>query len=484
MRNAGILVVFGLAACGTDYATTPPPDAAPPAPAVTWYQDAAPIVSKHCMSCHQPGGIAPFSLTDYQSAHDNAQRMMGQIEAGTMPPFDAREDPDCTPRFGWKDDPRLSAQEIQTLQNWVAGGLAEGTVAPVPQPPDTSLQGVTKTLSPVVPFSASGDRDQFICYILDPQPGAGEWLTGLQVRPGNPDVVHHVVVAEMQAGTDQDALVAAHGIGMPWDCSTMGTPAGLVVTIWTPGNDAMQTPAGMAVPIVGGAKLVMQLHYHPAGTAHAPDATSLDLRTTLAWPQRMYFIGALGNATTAPDLLPDPDDRTSTPEFRIPANKADHVEHMRFTVGNLGVGSDLRVYSVNPHMHLIGTHIRGTITRATPTVDQPANECLANGLWNFDWQRTYYYDAPLDQLPLVQTGDVVDVTCHWNNTLDNPFVQRALADQGLGAPVDVTLGEGSSTDEMCLEIFGLSVPAPAQPMAITLPPAKLLQTPPLTRLNQ
>jgi hypothetical protein len=485
MRKAGILVVFGLTACGTDYATAPDAGQPPPPPAgATWYQDAAPIVSKHCMSCHQAGGIAPFALTDYQSAVDHAPDMLSQITAGTMPPFDAREDADCTPRFGWKDDPRLSAQEIQTLQTWVADGTAEGTVAPVPQPASTALQGVTATLSPVTPFAASGNRDQFICFILDPQPGAGEWLTGLQVRPGNPDVVHHVVVSELQAGTDQDAMVAAHGIGMPWDCSNMATPGGLVVTIWTPGNDAMQTPAGMAVPLVAGSKLVMQIHYHPAGVAHAPDSTSLDLRTTLAWPQRMYFIGALGNATTAPDLLPDPDDRTSTPEFRIPANKPDHYEHMRFTVGSLGTTSDLRVYSVNPHMHLIGTHIRGTITRIAPTATQPANECLANGLWNFDWQRTYYYNAPLDQLPQVQQGDVVDVTCHWDNTLDNPFVQRALADQGLGAPVDVTLGEGSSTDEMCLEIFGLSVPAPAQPMAITLPPAQLLQTPPLTQLNR
>jgi len=117
-------------------------------------------------------------------------------------------------------------------------------------------------------------------------------------------------------------------------------------------------------------------------------------------------------------------------------------------------------------MHLLGTHIRGTIARAAPTSGQPANECLANGLWNFDWQRTYIYDAPMDSLPTVAVGDTVSVQCHWNNTIENPFEQRALADQGLGEPVDVGLGEGSSTDEMCLEIFGLSIPAPAAPAAI------------------
>jgi len=482
MRTTSIFVVFGVAltaACGTDVQQDPPPPPPPPAPRATWYQDVAPVVSKHCMSCHQAGGIAPFSLTDYQSAVDHAHNMLAQIEAQTMPPFDAREESGCTPRFGWKDDPRLNTAEINTLQTWVEDGTAEGDVAPVPQPASTALSGVTQTLSPVAPFTSSGTRDQFICYILDPNT-AGTWLTGLQVRPGNPDVVHHVVVTEMAAGAAQDALVAAHGIGMPFDCSTIQTPGNLVVTIWTPGNDAMQTPAGMAVPVTGGAKFVLNIHYHPAGVQHAPDATSIDLRTSLAWPQRMYFIGALGNASTAPTLLPDPDDRTSSPEFRIPANKPDHTEHMRFTVAGLGTTSDLRVYSVNPHMHLIGTHINGTITRAAPSASQPASECLANGVWNFDWQRTYYYDAPLDQLPAVQDGDVVDIQCHWDNTIQNPFEQRALTDAGLGAPVDVTLGEGNSTDEMCLEIFGLSVPAPAAPM--TLPPSQLLQVPLLSRL--
>jgi hypothetical protein len=130
--------------------------------------------------------------------------------------------------------------------------------------------------------------------------------------------------------------------------------------------------------------------------------------------------------------------------------------------------TDVRVYSVNPHMHLLGTHIRGTISRPVAPSGEPASECLANGLWNFDWQRTYIYNAGMADLPTIEVGDTLGVQCHWNNTLANPFEQRALADQGLGEPVDVGLGEGSSTDEMCLEIFGLSIPAPADPAA-TIP---------------
>jgi len=460
-----------LAACGTD--VEPPVPDAPAGTQVTWYQDVAPIVSTHCMSCHQDGGIAPFSLTDYESARGNIQRMLTQVDQGTMPPFDAREDAACTPRFGWKDDPRLSAAEKQTLHDWFTQGVAEGEVAPVAPPPSTALSGVTKTLTPATGFAAMGDRDQFVCTVLDPQ-SAGTWVTGLQVRPGIPEVVHHVVVTELVAGTDQDTVVAAHGIGQPWDCSAEQQPGSIVVSIWTPGNQPMETPSDLAVPLLQGAKLVMQIHYHPAGGAYQPDATSIDLRTSSVWPKKMYFVGAFGNATAAPQLLADPDDRTSTPEFRIPANAADHEEHMRFTVPDLGTLTNVRLYSANPHMHLIGTHISGHIERPAARGTDPQNECLANGNWNFDWQRTYIYNAPLDQLPSVQKDDIIDVQCHWNNTLANPFVQRALADQGLNAPIDISLGEGGSTDEMCLEIFGIAVDAPPQPTARTAPDASML----------
>lgn len=451
-----------LIGCGTDVAEDdgPGPDTEPRA---TWYQDVAPIVAEHCMGCHQPGGIGPFDLTTYDMASENAGRMLDKIEKGEMPPFDAREEADCTPRFGWQEDPRLSDAEIDTIRTWIDDGLAEGTVAPIPDIPDTALEGVTKTLKPVVPYTAAGTRDQFICYVLDPQT-QGTWITGLQVRPGNPLVVHHVVVTELVPGAEHDATVAAHGIGMPWDCSDTPTPGGFVVNIWTPGNQPMQTTGELAVPLVANSKLVMQLHYHPTGNSAESDATSIDLRTSLAWPQKMYFVGAFGNEPTAPALLPESDDRTSIPEFRIPANAANHTEHMRITVPTLGDLQEVQLYSVNPHMHMIGTHISATVERPAARGNDPQTECLANGKWNFDWQRTYIYDAALAELPTLRPGDVIDLRCTWNNTLENPFVQRALADAGLVAPIDVNLGE-SSLDEMCLEIFGFSIDAPAQPAA-------------------
>lgn len=438
------------------------------APRATWYQDVAPLLSQRCNSCHAEGGIGPFPLTDYATAKANASRMMHQIEIGAMPPFDAREEADCTPRFSWVDDPRLSAEQKELLQAWIDDGFALGTEAAIPPPPSQELTGVSRTLIPDLGHATSGARDQFICYVLDPAVTSNvAWVNGLQVRPGLKEVVHHAVITELIAGAEQDALVAQHGIGKPFDCGTASVPAGYLVHIWTPGNQPMQTRPEIAVPIVRGAKLIMQIHYHPGGTTHAADRTAIDLRFSQEWPRKMYMATVFGNAAGAPVLQPGPGDRTG-PEFRIPANSAEHIERMRATVPAIG---DVRIFSVNPHMHLVGTHISASLERPTARGADPQKECLANGGWNFDWQRTYTYDAALDNLPSLAAGDVIEVTCRWNNTLANPFVQRMLKDANLPMQaIDVNLGE-QTVDEMCLEIFGLSINAPARPAAFAEPAA-------------
>src|SRR5688572_5835111 len=157
LLSIGLLSLLGVSACGTD--ESGPPD--PAESGVTFYQDVAPILSKHCMTCHQDGGIGPFVLTDYASAKEMATFAIDAINGGIMPPFDAREEADCTPRFGWVDDPRLSNREKETLQAWVDDGYLEGTQAEIPAVPLADLANPTMRLTPTTGHITSGDRDQF-----------------------------------------------------------------------------------------------------------------------------------------------------------------------------------------------------------------------------------------------------------------------------------------------------------------------------------
>ena len=445
--------LFALGACGSDPGGGA--DAGPSARA-TWYQDVAPIVAEHCMGCHREGGIAPFSLTEYEDAYELGSLMLYAVEQGIMPPWDAVDADDCTPRHGWKNDPRLSDAELETLRIWIEDGKVAGELDDVPEPPSTELEGITHSVTPEVGYVTSGDSDEFICFVLDPEVTQLRWMTGMQLIPGNPKVVHHAVTSVFPPGAELDALKDAVGVGQPFDCAAGATvPGSYLLNVWTPGQEPMETSPEVAIPVLAGSALVVQFHYHPAGMVNEPDASRIDLRLSATAPDLMYTIGAWGNAFQAPELLPGPNDPGGSPVFFIPADESDHSESMRFQV----VTEDTRRFPLlfaYPHMHYIGIGLKVRIERANPAPGEPASECLVNvDRWDFSWQRAYSYDAPIEDLPTVGNGDIVTVDCTYDNTMNNPFVEQALEELGLTDPIDVVLGE-ESLDEMCLGIFGIA----------------------------
>jgi hypothetical protein len=426
---------------------------------VTWHQDIAPIVHRRCTSCHRPGSIAPFSLETYAEAKATSGLLVTMVETGQMPPWSAVSTDDCSTRFGWQDDPRLTPDELDLLRAWHEDGAPEGDpakAAPLPGPFEGHLDGVTQTLAPPQPYTTSGTQDQQICFVLDPSIAAATWLTGLEVRPDNLEVVHHVVV-EVVPPDAAGPLLAQVQLGAAFDCFSVEGGFGEIyhAGVWVPGARPFETPEGTGIPIAPGSLFLVNIHYHPTGYDHAPDLTTVDLRMTTAQPPKNYIIiSELGNADQPPELLPGPNDPGAV-EFRVPAGVPDHTESMAFPL--TGDGEPLRypVTGIFPHMHYVGVDLDARIKRTTPAPGEPAEECLVKvPNWDFDWQRTYFYDAPIDQLPTVGGGDTIELRCLYNNTTENPFVQRMMAEENLSGPIDVQLGE-QTTDEMCLIYIGV-----------------------------
>jgi hypothetical protein len=438
----------------------------------TFHKDVEPILQKSCMGCHSTGNIAPFALTAYENVKPIAALIASTTRAGTMPPFAVQNTDECTTRFPWKGDIRLSAKELDLLEAWSKAGAPEGDPKDAPSafvPKSPDLTGKTLEVKPKTPYVTSGDKDEFRCFVMDPGLTEDTYLNGLQVVPGNSKVVHHAVI---MIDKDRQAEKLAGPDGS-YPCAGAALPPGKLIDAWAPGSDAIDLPAGVGYPLAKGSLVTMQIHYHPAGTTAAPDATRLQLRLDKAKPKYGFSYRFVGNFDFPVNqigmgLLPDPADPKDV-KFLIPANSTKHVETEQFTV--LGPNPELppfliyppgaRVFSHFLHMHYLGFDQKITLSRATEAPGKPKEECLVHAPgWDFSWQRNYAYDAPIDALPTLEPGDVIRVRCTYNNTTSNPYVAKALAESHMSKPIDVTYGEGETFDEMCLVGLSLIYPMP------------------------
>src|SRR5262249_53296996 len=96
----------------------------------TYNRDVAPLLWERCAPCHRPGQLAPFGLLDYAGARDHAAQIVKAIRDRAMPPWLPEGE-----RGVFANDRRLSQQQIDIIERWVASGTPEGSAADRRSPP-------------------------------------------------------------------------------------------------------------------------------------------------------------------------------------------------------------------------------------------------------------------------------------------------------------------------------------------------------------
>ena len=72
MRHCALFFMLGLVLACQSTSDEDPTDNVgeaaknPPATGPTWHGGVKQLVAAHCSSCHQPGEVAPFALTNFQ----------------------------------------------------------------------------------------------------------------------------------------------------------------------------------------------------------------------------------------------------------------------------------------------------------------------------------------------------------------------------------------------------------------------------------
>ena len=405
---ACLLVV---AACGKDTSTDGPDSGS--SSSLRFYEDVAPILAEHCVACHRPGGAAPFSLITLDQVLDSAGAIPFQVMSRKMPPYGADNSGSCN-TF---DNARwLSDGEIKTLTDWLASTRAPGNAADAPKVPDPPppLPRVDATAQMPVAYTPSASmEDDYRCFIVDPGIATDRYLTGFEVRPGQPTEVHHILMYQLDSAASETtaANLDAQSAGPGYTCfGGVGAGANLV-GVWAPGMRVVSYPTGTGLPLKATRKIVLQIHYHPHGTS-IPDTTAVDLmtETTVPNPSLLYLM-----ADTNLYLPPMQANASVGSEVQLP--------------GFLG---QYNVWGVFPHMHTLGRTLHLDLVHAGH------DQCLIDvPRWDFNWQQGYFYKG----VPLVAGGgDTLRINCTYDTT---------------GRTAPVTWGEGTN-DEMCLAFVYVS----------------------------
>src|SRR5262252_8822087 len=129
----GAVVVGALLVASGAWAAPPADSAAP-----TFAKDVAPILYRSCIECHRPTMFAPMSLVTYEEVRPWARSIKQKVMKGEMPPWHAEG-----PAGVFKNDPRLSPEEIATIARWADTGAARGNDADMPKLPALPAEGWT-----------------------------------------------------------------------------------------------------------------------------------------------------------------------------------------------------------------------------------------------------------------------------------------------------------------------------------------------------
>ena len=449
--------------------------------APTFSKDVAPILFNHCANCHRPGEIgSTVSLVSYEGARPWAESIKQQVVKREMPPWPA--DPSRSMKF--RNDPRLSQQEIDTLVAWVNAGAPKGNDAdlpPLPNFPQGWLYPNGRAPDLVIPLREfhlpPKGEIPYVRYMAKVPFTEDKWIVALQVRPGNPEVVHHMAITEvaLDNGVTPDDLDRFARVARQ-----LGLPSGSIATrpavvdpvnsaeydmlgVYTPGTTLETYRDGSAKVLKGGKNMYLNfnIHYQTTGEPES-DQSKLAFWFQPDPPKHQIFrVPASGETIIAEgkELLTDtPGAKAEGTSVAIPPIPP-YAENYE-VIGITAYTDPVTIYQLQPHAHLRGKDFQYTVVYP----DGREQSVLSVPQYDFHWQVAYELDKPLE-LP---AGSKLVVTAHYDNSLKNMHLMHhhGASDTplNLGPDKEVYFREANqSWDEMFTPFIQYSIDSEGPP---------------------
>lgn len=367
---------------GSKAADAPIPDT------VTWSEHVAPILERECVACHREGGVGPFSLTNFEGARSNADRIVRATTAGIMPPWLPERGHDA-----FAGARELSDREVAILKAWAEGGALSGVGADVGlEVPESVWEPGSPDLVvrlPAYTLPAEG-YDVYRNLVVPIDVEETVWVEYVDLRPGEKNVVHHarMMVDTTASSRELAAQDAAPGFDGMELLSNAANPDGHFIG-WTPGKTRLRPIDGMAWRLDPGTDLVVQLHLRTTGSEEVVEA-EVDFHFADEPPDKHPAV--LVVSTLMIDIPPGERAYTATNSFTLPV--------------------PVDVLSIYPHAHYLGKELKATAVlpdgREVTLIRIPD--------WDFNWQDDYRFAEPVS-LP---AGTTILKEFTFDNSAENP----------------------------------------------------------------
>lgn len=338
-------------------------------------------------------------LLTYEQARPWAKAIRDVVRSRKMPPWFA--DPCCG---HFSNDRSLTAAEIATLADWAETGAAKGDERDAPpNPPAPEMPQPDQVFEiPGFEVPASG-AVEYQYFAVPTHFKTDRWAQAIQVHPGAPAVVHHVVVYIREPGSS-------------W---THGPTKSDILQVYAPGTGPEVWPAGIAKLIPAGSDLVFEIHYTPNGKK-TTDKTRVGIVFAKTPPEKRVLSLQMDNE-----------------RFVIPPGDSNYRVSVWGSLPN-----DALLLGFFPHMHLRGKAFE--FTRILP--DGLPEVLLRVSKYDFYWQLSYRLAQPI----LLKKGTKLEFSAWFDNSRNNPRNPDPAA--------EVRYGQ-QSWEEMMVGFFDVAVDA-------------------------
>lgn len=373
----------------------------------TFNKDIAPIIYKHCLSCHQEGKSGPFPLVSYKDVASKSKIIAEVVKRKYMPPWKA------DPKFSHFDNENyLEDHEISLITKWAANKSPQGAGSPpvlktldtlYNKKPDAVIKMPTK-------YRIKGNNNESFVWMKVPYEIQSSkkqlHIEKLEFVAGNKKLLHHVnyEILRVASGLEifnepyyleakdssKEEFSAYEYFGIfPYQSYFKGG--------WLPGQNPQiySDDIGIVIPRKG--VIFFNKNHYAASPLDETDSSYINVyfkREPLEREVKMIAIGSGAESSVI------------TPPLIIPADSI-----KTFTVTSV-LENDISVLYLTPHMHLLGkTFVAHAILPEGDTIP-----LIKINDWDFNWQLMYKLN-PYLKLP---KGTTILIKATFDNTINNP----------------------------------------------------------------